>query len=411
MDVKKSRKFLLKIALSLIVIAIYIYITNRFEYLSQITAFDNIIGIMPLILLTGILGFAVALIWKRYKNAEISTAVLSVLTVMWTAMLFPAVTGNWYPFSKIPETSGSAPDLTLYEPFREDTLSVTISDSSLSLSEDLPVLDGATALYPVYAAAVRAVYDEKAYAPETAICSNTPNAYKRLIRGDCDIIFAAAASQKQLQAAEEAGCELFFTPIGKEAFVFINGKENPVENLTYQQIKNICSGKTAYWSTLGFKDGGKIIVFTRPEGSGSQTGLQQIMRGIPIQKPQPLPDETLIGNGSLMQKVSVRYNGTQSAIGYSYRYFASTMYPNPDAKMLKIDGVYPSIEAISSGSYPFTNEFYAVTNGEPIGNEKALIDWLLSPEGQLLIEKTGYVPLEKYGTFTADKSQLKKPQN
>jgi phosphate transport system substrate-binding protein len=394
MDVKKGSKIVLKIILSLTAIALYIYITNRFEYLSQITAFDNIIGIMPLILLTGILVFVISLIWKRYKNAEVSTIVLSVLAVIWTAMLIPAVTGDWYPFAKIPETNGSAPDLTLYEPFREDTYSVTIPDSSLTLSEDLPVLDGATALYPVYAAAVRAVYDENAFTPETAICRNTPNAYNRLIRGECDIIFVAAASKKQMQAAEDTGCELFFTPIGKEAFVFLVGSENPVDNLSHQQVKNIYSGKTAYWNTLGFEDGGKIIVFTRPEGSGSQTGLEQIMRRMPIQKPQPLPDESLIGNGSLMQQVSVRQNGKQSAIGYSYRYFAATMYPNPDAKMLQIDGVYPSTEAISNGSYSFTNEFYAVTNGEPTGNEKALIDWLLSPEGQLLIEKTGYVPLK-----------------
>jgi phosphate transport system substrate-binding protein len=393
MDVKKGGKFALKIILSLIAIAGFIYITNRFEYLSQITAFDNIIGIMPLILITGILGFLIALIWKRYKNAEVSTAVLSVLAVIWTAMLIPAVSGDWYPFAKIPETSGSAPDLTLYEPFKQDTLAVTISDSSLMISEDLPVLDGATALYPVYAAVVRALYDENAYTPETAICSNTSNAYKRLICGECDIIFVAAASKKQLQAAEEAGSELVFTPIGKEAFVFLVGNENSIDNLSYQQIKNIYSGKTAYWSTLGFQDGGKIIALTRPEGSGSQTGLQQIMRGIPIQKPQPLPDKSLVGNGSLMQQVSVRWNGTEPAIGYSYRYFATTMYPNPNAKMLQIDGVYPSIDAISNGSYPFTNEFYAVTNGEPDGNEKAVIDWILSPEGQFLIEKTGYVPL------------------
>jgi phosphate transport system substrate-binding protein len=386
-----------KIALSLIAAAIYFYIAFRFEYLSQITAFDNIIGVMPILLLTGILCFLIALIWKPYKNAETSTIVLSVLTVLWTALLFPAVTGNWYPFAKFPEGSGDSPDLTLYEPFRENTLAVTLPASSIktSLSENLPVLDGATALYPVYAGIVRALYDENAYTPETAICSNTPNAYNRLINGECDIIFVASASKKQKQAAENAGVELVFTPIGKEAFVFLVGKENPLDNLTYQEIKNIYSGKTAYWRTLGFENGGKIIAFMRPEGSGSQTGLQTVMGDLPIQKPQPIPDKSLIGSGSLMKQVSVKWNGTQPAIGYSYRYFAAAMYPNPDAKMLAIDGIYPSVEAISNESYPFTYNFFAVTNGEPDRNEKIIIDWILSPEGQLLIEKTGYVPLGK----------------
>jgi phosphate transport system substrate-binding protein len=391
--VKKNLKFAVKIALSLIVIAIFLYVTFRFEYLSQIAAYDNIAGIMPLFLLMGIAAFLIVLIWKRYKNAETSTIVFSLLTVMWTAMLIPALTGNWYPLAKTPEGGGNALDLTLYEPFRDNTLSVTVPPSSVRISEDLPVLDGATALYPVYAAAVRAVYDENAYTPETAICSNTPGAYSRLIDGGCDIIFTAGPSNKQKAAAKKAGVELYLTPIGKEAFVFLAGKDNPIGNLTYQQIKNIYSGKTAYWRTLGFENGGKIIVFIRPEGSGSQTGLEQIMGGIPVQKPQPLPDKSLTGNGSLMSMVSVRRNGIQPAIGYSYRYFAAAMFPNPDAKMLKIDGVYPSAENIAEGSYPFTNNFYAVTNGEPDGNEKILIDWLLSPEGQFLIGKTGYVPL------------------
>jgi phosphate transport system substrate-binding protein len=385
-------KKIIKIILTVIVIAVYTCISYRLEYLTQITAFDNIVGVMPLILLTGILGFLIALIWKRYKNAETSTIVLAVLTVMWAVLLIPAVTGNWYPFAKKHPRGTDEPDITLYEPFREDTLAITLPETSLKLSEDLPVLDGAIALYPVYSGVVRAIYDEEAFTPEIALNTNTIEAYDRLIANECDIVFAATASEKQRQEAEEAGAELVFTPIGKEAFVFLVGKDNPVDNLTYQQIKNIYTGKTAYWNSLGY-DGGKIIAFIRPEGSGSQTALQSIMKGLPIFKPQPLPDDNLIGNGSLMRQVSVRWGGTQPALGYSYRYFATAMYPNEDAKMLSVDGVYPSAENISNNSYPFTYNFYAVTNGEPEGNEKIVIDWILSPEGQDLIEKTGYVKI------------------
>jgi phosphate transport system substrate-binding protein len=393
MDVKKTGRIALKTALTIVACAVFIYIAERFEYLSQIAAFDNIIGIMPLVLLAGILAFIIALIWKRYRNAKTSTIVLVVLALIWTAMLFPATTGDWYPLASTPQTSGSAPDLTLYEPFKEDTLAVKVQNSSLKLSEDLPVLDGATALYPVYAGVVNSVYDKNAYSPDIAICSNTTNAYNRIINGQCDIIFAASASETQKQAAKNAGSELVFTPIGKEAFVFLVGKDNPIDNLSYRQIKNIYSGKTAYWNTLGWNGGGKIIAFMRQEGSGSQTGLQTIMQGLPIQKPQPLPDKSLVGNGSLMQQVSVSWNGVQPAIGYSYKYFATTMYPNSNSKLLKIDGVYPSINNISNSSYRFTYNFYAVTNGEPTGNAQELIDWLLSPQGQDLIEKTGYIPL------------------
>lgn len=117
------------------------------------------------------------------------------------------------------------------------------------------------------------------------------------------------------------------------------------------------------------------------------------MGGLPIQIPQPLPDAGLIGTNSLMKQISVEWQGVQPAIGYSYRYYATTMFANPDAKLLKVNGVEPAKGHIQNGSYPFVADFYAVTNGEPGGNTKLLIEWILSPQGQELVEKTGYTPL------------------
>ena len=400
MDVRKAAGFTLRFLLTVGLIAFYIYIAHILEYWTQLSAVDNIIGAAPLILLTGIVIFLLALIWKRHKNHETSTIILSILSVIWALLIIPALTGNWYPLAKTPAPDLTTPNLTIYAPFTEDTQAAKLPEAALlAIYDDMPILDGATALYPIYAAFVNAVYDKKGYTPDTALCTNTTNAYKRIIEGDCDIIFVAGASEKQKQAAEAAGSELVFTPIGREAFVFLVGKSNPIDDLSYQQIKNLYSGKTAYWRTFGWRDGGKIIAFQRPEGSGSQTGLQNIMRGLPIQKPQPLPDESLIGTGSMLRQVSVEWQGVQPAIGYSYRYYATTMYPNSDAKLLAVDGVYPSNETIANESYPFTNKFYAVTNGRSTGNIKLLIDWILTDEGQYIIERTGYAPLNKTEDF------------
>ena len=387
MMIKNTFRFVITVSLT----AIYVHITRVLEYWSQLGAVDNIMGALPLVLLTGIFLFLTVLVWKRHKNAETSTLVFALLSIIWALLLIPALTGNWYPLIKKPDSYFVAPDFTVYAPFTEDTQAAKLSaPASLTITEDFPTLDGAIALYPVYAAFVNAVYDEGKYMPDM---TNTPNAYRRIIQGDCDIIFVAGASEKQQQAARDAGSELVFTPIGREAFVFLVGKSNPIDNLSYQQLRNIYSGKTAHWRTLGWNDGGKIIAFQRPEGSGSQTGLQSIMRGLPIQKPQPLPDNSLIGTGSMLKQVSVEWQGVQPALGYSYRYFATTMYPNPDAKLLAINGVYPSNETIANGSYPFIGYFYAVTKGQPVGKAKLLIDWILTDEGQSLIEQTGYVPL------------------
>ncbi|MDR2547783.1 MAG: substrate-binding domain-containing protein [Lachnospiraceae bacterium] len=371
------------------------YILHVLEYWTQLGEVDNLTGAAPLILLIGITVFLLILIWKRHRNGETSTIVLSVMSVIWILLFIPALTGNWYPLAQMPAADLTSPDLAIYTPFTEDSQVAKLpAKASITIFKDLPRLDGATALYPVYAAFVNAVYDEESYTPEVSLCTNTVNAYQRIITGDCEIIFVAGASEKQKQAAIDSGAELVFTPIGREAFVFLVGESNPIDGLSIQQIRNIYSGKTAYWHTLGWNDGGKIIVFQRPEGSGSQTGLQGIMRGLPLQKPQPLPDESLIGTGSMMRQISVTWDGVQPALGYSYRYYATTMYPNPAAKLLAINGVYPSNETIADGSYPFSDYFYAVTNGQPIGNIKQLIDWILSEEGQYLIGQTGYVPLE-----------------
>ena len=114
------------------------------------------------------------------------------------------------------------------------------------------------------------------------------------------------------------------------------------------------------------------------------------MGDLPLIAVQPLPDPSLVGTNSLMQQMSVWWQGVQPALGYSYKFYATVMYTNPDTKLLSVDGVSPTPEHIPDGSYPFTVEFYAVTRGQPQGNVKALIDWLLSPEGQELIVRTGY---------------------
>ena len=420
------------------------YIFNKHEYFIAFNEIDNIVGMLPFaIVLTCAIGIS-ALLWMKYAKRNALLIIVIASFVILSFALFPtALRGNWQigtptasstgarasagaqsstgalettdpdKLANVNSTNANAlvlnmgseaasandisalPDeLSAFVPFSPGSKTVKLTDTStLQLSGDLPKLDGATALYPVYAAFVEAAYSESAFTPGDALCTNTQNAYKSIVAGDSDIIFVAGASERQAAAARAAGTELVFTPIGREAFVFMVGINNPVDNISIQQLRNIYSGKTARWRTLGWENGGNIIAFQRPEGSGSQTGLQTFMSGLTIQVPQPLPDASLIGSDSLMQQVSVEWKGVQPAIGYSYRYYATTMYPNPEAKLLSIEGAEPSIENIRNGSYPFVGDFYAVTNGESAGNIKLLLDWILSPQGQEIIQKTGYTPL------------------
>ena len=370
------------------------YVLRKYEFFIAFTDIDNIVGVMPLVLVAVGAGGASLVLWMRHtRQFAPVTATVALLALLSVALFPTALRGNWWLNMALPEGQEASFDLAAFAPFSENPNIARLDEPpTLTLYYGLPILDGATALFPVYAAFAYAIFDRNSFSPDHLLATNTRNAFEALIAGERDIIFVASASER-LAAAKEAGIELYFTPIGYEAFVFVVGRENPIENITYQQIRNIYSGKTARWRTLGWPEGGSIIAFMRPEGSGSQTGLQAIMGSLPVKAPQPLPDASLVGTNSLMNQAGVWWQGAQPAIGYSFRFFATTMYANPDVKVLSVDGIAPSIENIQNGSYPFVANFYAVTNGAPSGNTRAFIDWILSPQGQWIIEEIGYVPL------------------
>ncbi|MEK4285072.1 PstS family phosphate ABC transporter substrate-binding protein [Ureibacillus sp. FSL K6-0165] len=279
-----------------------------------------------------------------------------------------------------------------YMPFEENSKVVTLEEeATLQLSDSLPIMDGATALYPIYSAIAQATYPKKEYDPYNSevMVNTTPEAYENLINGKVDMIFVNEPSQKQLQRAKEKGVELKLIPIGKEAFVFFVNQKNEVDGLTLQQIKDIYSGKITNWKELGGKNE-PIRAYQRPEDSGSQTSLQSLMGDTPI---MDAPRENVAsGMGEIISEVA-QYRNFENAIGYTFRYYSQEMVGNNQIKLLAIDGVSPTKETIRSGEYPITGEFYIVTAGTENPNVNKLIDWVLSPQGQQLIEKVGYVPI------------------
>ena len=297
-----------------------------------------------------------------------------------------------------------------YVPFEEENKLVSLEQEA-SLQFDSPyavTLDGATALYPIYAAFAQAVYPqawpdsgiEIDYSPynSTVACSGTIEAYERLIRGEVDLIFAAGPSQAQLDAAYKAGMEFHMTPIGREAFVFFVNSKNPVTGLTVEQIQGIYTGSITNWSQVGGKNQ-KIRPFQRAENSGSQTSLQRLMAGLPLIEPEE--EDRIAGMGGIIREVA-SYRNYKNAIGFSFRYYSTEMVQNGDIRLLALNGVEPNGETIRDGSYPIASEFYAVTCapiGSPAPEETdpdvaSLLEWVLSGEGQAILEQTGYVGVD-----------------
>ena len=271
-------------------------------------------------------------------------------------------------------------DLDRYLPFTEDSLIVK-KKSSLQLTGDLPELDGATALFPIYSAFMNATYPEDSceftgedFTAQSKLQKrSTPYAYEAVTNGTADIIFVAQPSKEQIAAAEESGVELVYVPIGYEAFVFIVNTNNPVDTLTTDQIKGIYTGKYTNWSEVGGSDA-KILPLQRSVGSGSQTAMLDFMGGTEMLSPEAT---TVLGGKS---------------IGYSFRFYVEGIVANENVKMLSVDGVAPTSDNIRSKSYPVTDTFFAVYRADNTNeNIPVLIDWILSDEGQAIIEETGYV--------------------
>jgi len=302
--------------------------------------------------------------------------------------------------SRVPTVGDRGLLLNEYAPNAPGTKAVFLEEeSTLRLpGEALPRLDGATALYPLYSAFVQAAYPEGEYAPNGLVsCTGTETAYERLIGGYTDIIFAGGPSQAQFDAAEAAGKELHLTPIGREAFVFFVNSRNPVTGLTVEEIRGIYAGEITDWRQVGGRRE-KILPFQRRENSGSQTAMEKLMAGKPLLEPER---ETVIDAMSGIIESVADYRNFRNAIGYSFRFYASEMVQNDQIRLLALDGAAPTPETIRDGSYPLGDCFYAVTAsriGEP-GPEEAegpagdFIAWILSEQGQRLVERTGYVAL------------------
>lgn len=287
-------------------------------------------------------------------------------------------------------------EVRYYEPFtigQESKLAVLDEAATLELKDDLPRIDGATALYPLYAAFVQAVYPRKEYNPfdSEVMVNTTPIAYENLFSGEVDIIFAAGPSDAQMKVAEKLGLELNLTPVGREAFVFFVNQNNPIDNLELKQIQDIYAGKITNWEEVGGKNE-PIRAFQRPANSGSQTGLERLMGDIPI---MDAPKENVPeGMGGIISEVS-KYRNYKNAIGYTFRYYSTEMVGNDEIKLLAIDGVEPTKETIRSDDYPIASEFYVITAGTDNPNVEKFIKWMVSPQGQELVEKVGYVPVKK----------------
>lgn len=255
--------------------------------------------------------------------------------------------------------------------------------------ENYPKIDGSIATLPL-AEAFKSAFTETDIGDVEVEHYKTYNAYVNLINGNTDLILVTYPTEDEQKLAKERGVELEIVPIVRDAFVFFVNKDNPVENLTLSQIQNIYAGKIKNWKDVGGTDS-EILAFQRPENSASQNGMiEHIMQNIRMMKPKT---ETISQSTADIIDVISDYNNTVTAIGYSYHYYATTMYSTETMKFLSVNGIKPTYENIQTGLYDMQTAYYAIIKKDEPENSDArkLLNAMISEEGQNIAKEAGYV--------------------
>lgn len=264
-----------------------------------------------------------------------------------------------------------------------------ISKEPLYTDENYPKVDGSTATAPL-AEAFEANFKGKKIDEVNVEHSKTHKAYEKLINKELDLILVTSPSEDEEKLAEKANVELEVTKVVNEGFVFFLNKNNPVDSLTVEQIQKIYSGEITNWKEVGGNDE-EIIAYQRPKNSGSQTGMLDLV--MKDKKIKDAPKEDIAMSMSDIIDAVSNYDNKESAIGYSYYYYANTMYLSDEIKLLKVNGVEPNNDTIKNGEYPILTAYYIVNRKNDISSEaESLKENMLSTRGQKVAEEAGYVP-------------------
>ena len=285
-----------------------------------------------------------------------------------------------------------------YLPFDENSKIARLDkEASLKFTifDDLPVIDYAAALFPTASAFINATYPSNIpplnREDSPFKYTNTPGGNMALAQGEIDFMIGVKPQDYYQEIAAENGYALESVPIGKEAFVFFTNAKNPVESLTIEQIRGIYSGEITNWKQVGGEDL-DIQVFMRNGNSGSYSALEKLMGDLQMAEPKK---EFVFDLMSGIVQAASDYENHRGAIGFSFRYYVTDIVSENGIRFIPIEGVEPTIETVTSDEYPLVdNLFISYRKGYMTEEMQLLLDWILSEEGQLLVERSGYAPVK-----------------
>lgn len=213
-----------------------------------------------------------------------------------------------------------------------------------------------------------------------------------LINNTVDIANASRAIKpEEVAEAQANGIEPYEITIAQDAIAVVVNPENPVSQLTIQQISAIYTGQMTNWKEVGGEDR-PIVLLSRESNSGTYIFfLEEVVRQGESESDLLFSPDTLLLPSSEGISSEIRQN--PNAIGYD-----GLGYVTPDQKTIAIavspgsPYVGPSIATVVDGSYPISRPLFMYTSGPPTGAVKTYLDWILT-EGQQQVRELGFVPL------------------
>jgi phosphate transport system substrate-binding protein len=215
-----------------------------------------------------------------------------------------------------------------------------------------------------------------------------------LVNGTVDIANASRQIKtEEMDQAKANGIDPVEFVVARDAIAVIVNPENPVTQLTLQQISDIYSGKINNWKEIGGDDR-PIVRLSRETNSGTHVYfLETVIRLGDKTNTTLFSTDTLLLPSSEGIINEVRQN--PNAIGYD-----GLGYVPADLKMIEVardeTGPYvlPSIQTVNDDTYPVARDLYMYTAGKPTGAVKDYLDWILSPEAQAIVAQLGFVPIK-----------------
>ena len=266
------------------------------------------------------------------------------------------------------------------------SLILLICGSIVAVAAENVVIKGSTTVLPIAQAALEAFMKAHPGVNISLSAGGSGDGIKALIDKSTDIANSSRAIQdKEITLARAQGVEPVAHTVAIDAIVPIVHPRNKVQGLTIDQLSQIYQGKIRNWKEVG-GDNLAIVVVSRDSSSGTfETWGHLVLNNARVTPRAQLQ----ASNGAVVQTVSTnRY-----AIGY-----IGLGYMNKTVKALTVNGIAASAATALSKEYPVARPLYMYTNGEPKGEIASFIKFVLSPAGQKLVAKEGFVPLAAEGT-------------